>query len=234
MPNNKIINASLVHTPVALVVDRSISISSVKEEMNQSLDVFLTVIHSFKEIAGVLDLALYEYSDEVVRKQPFYAVTNSTDKWHIEPGGCTRADLALKQVFDDMQYYKHEVLKRQDVSYNRGLVFHITDGQSQGDIEDLARCAQKLEENKSLVLYTIATPGADLDQIRRYTSTERIIDLTGCDIGESLPGILAAVAVLSASSAGSGSGSTQVAAAVNNEAAAKAASLLADFGLADK
>ena len=234
MSNTEIINASLVHTPVALVVDRSISISSVKEEMNQSLDVFLTVIHSFNEIAGVLDLALYEYSDEVVRKQPFYAVVNSTKEWHIEPDGCTRADLALKQAFDDMQHYKHEVLQRQNVSYNRGLVFHITDGQSQGDIEELARCAKKLEENKSLVLYTIATHGADLSQIQRYTSAERIIDLTGCDIGESLPSILAAVAVLSASSAGSGSGSGSIAKAVNTEATAKAASLLADFGLADK
>ena len=230
-----ILNASLEHSLLALLIDESISISSIKETADTAIDVFLRVLRSFEDVSGVLDLAISKYNDAYTQVQPFRAVANSLESYQIGPDGRTRADVAIPAMLDDIQDYKHNVLKPNKVAYHRAFVFHITDGASQGDLTNAADMVRKLEASKSIVFYTIAVPGADIEQIKLYCP-QNIIDLTNESdkLDKVLPQVLAAVATLSASGAAAKSGSSAIAVTVNDGAASKAAEILSSFGLEEK
>ncbi|MBQ9042255.1 MAG: hypothetical protein IJ111_05500 [Eggerthellaceae bacterium] len=234
MEEEAILNASLEHSLLALLIDESSSMYSIKETADMAIDVFLRVLRSFEDVSGVLDLAVGKYNDAYTMVQPFRAVSNSLEAYQISPDGCTRADIAIPAMLDAVQEYKHSVLKPNKVAYHRAFVFHITDGASQGDLTDAAYMVRKLEASKSIVFYTIAVPGANIEQIKLYC--QNIIDLTneGEKLDEVLPRVLAAIATLSASGAAAKSGSSAIAATVNDGAASKAAAILSSFGLEEK
>lgn len=235
MEEEAILNASLEHSLLALLIDESSSMYSIKETADMAIDVFLRVLRSFEDVSGVLDLAVGKYNDTYMLVQPFRAVSNSLEAYQISPDGCTRADIAIPAMLDAVQEYKHTVLKPNKVAYHRAFVFHITDGASQGDLTDAANMVRRLEASKSIVFYTIAVPGANIEQIKLYCP-QNIIDLTneGDKLDEVLPQVLAAIATLSASGAAAKSGSSAIAATVNDGAASKAAAILSSFGLEEK
>lgn len=236
MEEEAILNASLEHSLLALLIDESSSMYSIKEAADMAVEVFFRVLRSFEDVSGVLDLAVGKYNDAYTLVQPFRAVSNSLEAYQISPNGCTRADIAIPAILDVVQEYKHSVLKPNKVAYHRAFVFHVTDGASQGDLTDAANMVRKLEASKSIVFYTIAVPGANIEQIKLYTRPENIIDLTSeaDKIDEVLPQVLAAIATLSASGAAAKSGSSAIAATVNDGAASKAAAILSSFGLEEK
>lgn len=231
-----ILNASLEHSLLALLVDESSSMFGIQEIADMAIDVFLRALRSFEDVSGVLDLAISKYNDEYMQIQPFRAVANSLESYRISPDGCTRADIAIPAMLDDVQDYKHNVLGPQKVAYHRAFVFHITDGASQGDLTAAADMVHKLEASKSIVFYTIAVPGACIEQIKLYTSDDHILDLRNESekLDVVLPQVFAAIATLSASGAAAKSGSSAIAATVNDAAASKAAAILSSFGLEEK
>ena len=231
-----ILNASLEHSLLAILIDESSSMSIIQETADVAIKVFLEALHSFTDVSGVLDLAIGKYNHTYTLVQPFRAVCNSMTTYSITPGGGTNADIAIPAMLNEVQSYKHDVLRSNKVAYRRAFVFHITDGRSAGDLTEASVMVKNLEERKSIIFYTIAVPGASLEQIKLYTRPENIIDLTNeaSKLDEVLPKVLAAAAVLSASSAGANSGSDMIAKTVDNDAATKAASILGEFGLVEK
>lgn len=231
-----ILDASLRHSLVAVLIDSSPSMETSVEPANRALKAFNDGLSSIPEVSKILEVAFGEYDEGYRLVQPFTPVCELEGSRLIHPGGCgTRADIAIPAFLNDIQSYKHDVLAANAISYNRAIVLHITDGFSQGDLADVAQLVKRLESRKSLSFFTLAMPGASLSQIASYTQPERILDLTEeVDLEKSLSKVMSSFAVLSCSSAASNSGSFASGGATAGSEAATAASILSAFSLADK
>lgn len=231
-----VLDASLKHSLVGVLIDSSPSMAASVEPANSALEALHRGFASIPEVGRILEVCFGEYDDAFRLAMPFTPVCDLEGPRRISPGGSgTRADIAVPAFLDAIQRYKREVLAANAVPYNRALVLHLTDGFSQGDLSETAQLVERLESRKSVSFFTVAMPGADIGQIRSYTQPGRIFDLTDADdLEKGLSEVMESFAVLSASSAASNSGSSAIGAAAAGGDAAKAAGILSAFSLVDK
>lgn len=158
--------------PRALLLDASGSMDGAPiQALNEGLRAFQQDAAKDSLASRRLEIAVVAFNDEVTVLQDFVTVDQFTPPT-LAAGGTTHMGSAILRALDLVQAKKAQY-KASGVSFYRPWVFMITDGEPQGEPDDVAeRAARRLaedEERKRVAFFAVGVEGANMEKLKRLS-----------------------------------------------------------------
>jgi uncharacterized protein YegL len=172
--------------PCVLLLDTSGSMHGKPiDALNEGLWVFKLEVCKDALAARRVEVAVVTFDDQVSVAQPFVGVEDFEPPM-LTAQGLTHMGAGINKALDLVEGRKQQY-KASGIAYYRPWIFMITDGEPQGEPDELvARAAHRIREaeaQKRAAFFTVGVEGANLEHLRQI-ATRHPVKLKGLNFRE--------------------------------------------------
>lgn len=172
--------------PCVLLLDTSGSMhGKAIDALNEGLWVFKLEVCKDALAARRVEVAIVTFDDRVTVAQPFVGV-EEFEPPILTAQGLTHMGAGIHKALDLVEGRKQQY-KASGIAYYRPWIFMITDGEPQGEPDELmagaARRIRESELQKRVAFFAVGVEGANLEQLR-HVATRHPVKLKGLSFRE--------------------------------------------------
>ena len=192
--------------PCVLLVDTSGSMKGARiETLNAGLETFKDDLLKDHLAGRRIEIAIVTFSSGVQVVQDFVTV-DRFEPPELQAAGQTHMAAGIAKALELIDRRKN-AYKENDVSYYRPWVFMVTDGQPEGEADDLVlQAAQQIkdcEARKGVAFFAVGVEGADMSRLAQLT-VRQPVKLKGLRFGDMFVWLSASMQTISHSEVNDG------------------------------